>query len=78
MKPVKRWLKEQLETKVVYFKEFPIEEFEEKIDELPENILILAENSAFCPEEFGYSVTREGEVTKCKWDNIVKFREEIT
>lgn len=78
MKPVKKWLKEQLETKVVYFKEFPIEEFEEKIDELPENILILAENTAFCPEEFGYTVTREGEVYKCDWDKIIRFREELT
>lgn len=76
--PILQYLQEELDTEIHFIEEVDIENFEEKIEDLPENSIILIENMAFHPCEIGISVTRDGIVKHTDLDKIRNYREKMT
>lgn len=75
--PILQYLQEELDTEIHFIEEVDIDNFEEKIEDLPENSIILIENLAFHPCEIGISVNREGTVRHVDLDKIKNYREKL-
>lgn len=75
--PVVQYLQEELDTDIHFIEEVEIDNFEEKIEDLPENSIIMLENIGFHPGELGVSATREGEVKHLDLWKIKAYREKL-
>jgi len=75
MKPIAEFMKKEIEQQLYFREDIAIENFEEAIEDLPENSAIFIENTAFHPAEFGYKVAEDGAVTHVPLNEIMKFRE---
>lgn len=62
MVPVVEWMRSHLELNPIYWDSVIVDEIEEKLDDLPENSLIVLENSAFHPEEYARHIDRDGNI----------------
>lgn len=75
--PVLQYLQEELDTEIHFIEEADFDNFEEKIEDLPENSIIMIENLAFNPCEIGLKCSREGVVKHVDLDTIRAFREKL-
>lgn len=76
--PIAQYLQEELDTEIHFIEDLEIENFEEKIEDIPENSIILLENMGFHPEELGFSLTRDGEVHHVDLDKIKEYRKKLS
>jgi 3-phosphoglycerate kinase len=75
--PILNFLQEELDNEIQFFEDVDIDNFEEKIEDLPENSIILIENLAFHPCEIGISASRDGVVKHVDLDKIRQYREKL-
>ena len=76
--PIAQYLQEELESEIHFNEEVEIENFEEKLEDLPDNPIILLENAGFHMGEIGLSVTRDGELKHMDLDRIRAYREKLS
>ncbi|CAG9330827.1 unnamed protein product [Blepharisma stoltei] len=76
--PVAEWLEQELDQHIEFIEEIEIENFDERIEDLPENSVILLENMSFHPAEFGYSIDRDENCYHVDLDKINNFRRKLT
>ena len=75
--PIAEYFEKQLDQKIEYIKDLEIDDFEERIEDLPENSLICFENTASHPCEFGFQIDREGNIKHCSAQEVVRFRQKL-
>lgn len=77
MLPIAELLEQELDQHVEFIEDIEIDNFDEKIEDLPENSVILLENMSFHPAEFGYSIDRQGNCVHLDLDKIHNFRKKL-
>lgn len=75
--PIAEYLQEELDPNLVFIEDISIPDFEERFEELPENSIILMENTTFSPGEYGYSISREGVLKHTSLLEINSFKRQL-
>jgi len=75
LKPIYDFLKGEIEQNIFFYDNVEIRDLEQRLEDLPENSIVMLENSAFHPGEFGYQVTKEGHVRHQTLQQTAQFRE---
>jgi 3-phosphoglycerate kinase len=76
--PIAQYLQDELETEIHFIEEVEIDNFEEKIEDLPENSIILLENAGFHIAEIGVSSNRDKVIKHLELDKIKAYREKLS
>lgn len=77
LRPVYDFIREEIDNAMYWFDDPIVPEFENVLEDLPENSIVFFENFAFQPAEFGYSFDSMGELVHYDYRKIVEFRQEI-
>ncbi len=72
--PIAEYLQEELDQNIVFMEDIAVNDFEDRLEELPENSIIIMENTAFSPGEYGYSISRDGVLSHTSLQEISAFR----
>ena len=75
--PIAQYLQEELDSEIHFLEDLDIDNFDEKIEDLPENSIVLLENIGFHSGEIGISCTRDGIVQHLDLDKIKSYREKL-